>query len=167
MAIETKEQLLHQLRQERARWEALVAEVGQGRMETPSSLGDWSFKDTVAHLTTWWRWHVARVAAVRRGEPPVEHPSQRDVQVINRWIYIMNRDRPLADVLRDASAAWQEFEAGLAAIEEQDLMEPGRYPGLDGQALGRYEVHFFANHFHEEHEPAIREWLAGIGSSAR
>ena len=67
-AIETKTQLLEQLQQERTRWEALLAEVGQARMELPHSLDDWTFKDTVVHLTTWWRRNVAILADVRRGE---------------------------------------------------------------------------------------------------
>src|SRR5918997_1125411 len=116
-AIETKGQLLEQLRQERTRWEALLAEVGQARMELPHSLDEWTFKDTLVHLTTWWRRNVAILADVRHGERPAEHPSQRDVQVINQWIYYTNRDRPLSVVLRDVAAVWQEFESALSVFD--------------------------------------------------
>jgi len=160
--IATKAQLLDQLGQERARWEALLAEIGSTRMEVPNSLNEWTFKDTVAHLTTWWRRNVAILADVRRGDPPAEHPSQRDVQVINQWIYYTNRDRPIEDVLRDVATVWQEFESALAAFDEQDLMEPGRFAWLDGQALGPYALDDFLKHLHDEHEPAIRGWLAGL-----
>lgn len=163
--VETKGQLLEQFRQERAHWEALLAEVGEARMQIPNSLDDWTFKDTVAHLTTWWRRNVAILADVRRGNRPAEHPSQRDVQVINRWVYYTNRDRPLEDVLRDVAAVWQEFESSLSGFDEQELMEPGRYAFLDGQALGPSALHDFVIHLHDEHEPAIRAWLARPGTT--
>ena len=157
-----KRQLLDRVHQQRAHWDALLAEVGEERMELPGVTDDWTFKDIVAHLTAWWRREVGCVEAVRRGEQPVPHPDQRDVQVINQWTYLTNRDRPLPDVLRDAQAAWQQFEAALQAIPEQDLAESGRFDWLDGQALGPRFVEDFMTHLHEEHEPLIRKWLADL-----
>src|SRR4028118_1524376 len=98
----TKQQLLDRVREERAAWEALLMTVGEHRMDIPGAMGDWTFKDTVAHLTTWWRRETALLAAAQRGERPSEHPPQHDVAVINQWIYLTNRDRPLPNVLRDA-----------------------------------------------------------------
>ena len=157
-ASTTKQQILQRVEHERAAWKAIVDTVGEERMNVPGAMGDWTFKDTVAHLTTWWRREVARLAAAQRGERPPNHPSQPDVAVINRWIYLTNRDRPVHDVLRDADAAWQEFEALLQATSEQDLLEPGR-EWLDGRALGPGIVDDFVTHLHEEHEPLIRDWL--------
>jgi hypothetical protein len=164
-AIETKEGLLERLRQERRHWESILAEVGKERMEIAHSLDEWTFKDTVIHLTTWWRRNVAILAEVRRAERPTDHPSQRDVQVINRWMFHINRDRPLEDVLHDEAGVWHEFEAALKGFDAKALMEPGRYAWLDGQALGTYALDDFVKHLHEEHEPAIREWLAGLAGS--
>jgi hypothetical protein len=159
--IVTKQQLVEQLRQERARWEALLATVGDERMEVPGSLDAWTFKDTIAHLTTWWRRSVAGLADVRRGEQPAAHPSQRDVQVINQWEYYTNRDRSPADILRDHREVWDQFEAGLQAFSEQELIEPGRFPWLKEEALGPSALEDFLKHLHEEHEPEIQAWLAG------
>ena len=163
--IKTKAELLEQLKQERAGWEALLAEVTPARMEIPNSLDEWSLKDTVAHLTSWWRWHVGRLADVRRGNEPTDHPTQDNVQVINRWIYVTNRDRPLNDVLDDATAAWQEFEEGLQALDEHVLLTPGHVASPDGKAFGLIELQNFVRHLHEEHEPAIREWLTRLQES--
>ena len=159
---DVKQQLLDRLPHERARWDALLAEVGQERMEIPGATGEWTFKDIVVHLTAWWRREVGCLAAVRRGERPVAHPDQRDVQVINDWIYHTNRDRPLLDVLRDEQEVWQQLEAALRALPELDLAEPGRFDWLNGQALGPRIVEDFLMHLHEEHEPLIREWLTGL-----
>ncbi len=75
----------------------------------------WTMKDTIAHLTTWWRREVGRLAALQRRERPLDHPPQSQVPIINQWIYVVNRDRPAGDVVRDAEAAWQEFRAPSAA----------------------------------------------------
>ena len=155
----TKQQILQRVAYERAAWQTIVDTVGEERMNVPGAMGDWTFKDTVAHLTTWWRREVARLAAAQRGERPPDHPSQADVAVINRWIYLTNRDRPAGDVLRDADATWQELTALLQATTEQDLLEPGRFDWLDGHALGPGIVDDFVKHLHEEHEPLICDWL--------
>ncbi|MDP9311035.1 MAG: ClbS/DfsB family four-helix bundle protein [Chloroflexota bacterium] len=120
----------------------------------------------MAHLTTWWRRETARLAAAQRGERPSEHPPQREVAVINQWIYLTNRDRPLPNVLRDADEVWQQFEAVLQDTPEHDLFALGRFEWLDGRALGPAIVDDFVLHLREEHEPVIRDWLAHLDDDA-
>jgi len=158
----TKQQLIDQLRHERSGWEALLAEIGAARMEMPGVTGDWTMKDTLAHLTTWWRREVARAEAVRRNERPPDHPPQSDVAVINQWVYLTNRDRPLTDVLGDAEDAWQQFEAALQALPEHTLFERGRFAWMEGRTLGAGLFDDFTRHLHEEHEPLIQAWLGQL-----
>src|SRR5215216_6003714 len=155
----SKQQLLEQLQQERSEWESLLAKIGNHRLELPGVTDRWTMKDTIAHLTTWWRREVARLAAVQRGERPPDHPPQSDVAVINQWVCFTNRDRPFADVLRDAQAAWQEFEASLRAIPEELLFDRERFAWMGGRALGQGILEDFVGHLHEEHAPLIRSWL--------
>src|SRR5262245_22152690 len=105
----TKQQLLDQVQQEGEIWEGLLAEIGPERMEVPGVTGDWTMKDTIAHMTTWWRREVSLLAAAERGERPPDHPPQSQVPIINEWTHRTNRDRPLADVLRDSQDIWQQF----------------------------------------------------------
>lgn len=155
----SKQQLIEQIRQERAGWEALLAEIGEAQMTQPNTMGDWSFKDVLVHLTAWWQREVARLEAARRGERPAGHPSQPDVQVINQWTYEINKYRPLPVVLQQAQAAWQGLENAVQQLTEEELVEPGRFPWLEGQALGPGVLDGFFQHLHEEHEPLIRAWL--------
>src|SRR5262249_36205718 len=78
----TKQQLLDQVQQERELWEALLAEIGFERMEVPGVTRDWTMKDTIAHMTTWWRREVALLASVQRNERPPDHPPQSQVPII-------------------------------------------------------------------------------------
>jgi hypothetical protein len=109
----TKQQLLEQFQHELALWEELLNVIGPERMEMPGVTGDWTMKDTIAHLTTWWRRELALLASAQRGERPPDHPPQSQVPIINEWIHRTNRDRPLEHVLRDALDVWQQF-AGKA-----------------------------------------------------
>ena len=151
--------LLARLREERQTWESLLKEIGLEHMEQKGVTGDWSMKGTIAHLTTWWRREVAILAAAQRGETPPEHPPQSEVAVINDWIYLTQRDRPLAEVLRDAGEAWDQFETLLSALPETAFTDPQAFPWMHGRALGESKFHDFIAHLHDEHEPLIRRWL--------
>ena len=48
-----KEALLAQIEAEHVSWRELLAEIGEERMEQPGPMGDWTFKDLVAHLGGW------------------------------------------------------------------------------------------------------------------
>ena len=158
-AARTKQQLIEQVSAEQAAWEALLAEIGADRLKIPGVTDAWTIKDTIAHLTTWWRREVARLAAVQRGERPPAHSPQSEVAIINQWIYLVNRDRPRTDVLRDAQAVWQEFADHLQELPEATLADREHYVWMDGRPLGAGIVDDFLRHFHEEHEPLIRTWL--------
>lgn len=160
----SKQQLLDQLRQERSEWDALLARIGNNRLDLPGVTDQWTIKDTIAHLTTWWRREVAKLAAAQRGERPPDHPLQLEVAVINEWIYLTNRDRPIEHVLRDADDTWQQFEAGILGLSEEVLFKE-QFDWMEGRALGPGMLHDFVIHLHEEHEPLIRAWLLHLEPS--
>ena len=68
------------LQAERRRWNALLAQVGMERMETPGVEGEWSVKELVAHLT-WYEQGIvegARQCDRRSGsinKPPQTSPA--------------------------------------------------------------------------------------------
>lgn len=163
-AAQTKQQLIDWIDEEHAGWEALLKEIGPDRLEIVGVTDQWTMKDTIAHLTTWWRRDVGRLASMQRGERPIDHPSQADVAVINRWIHLVNRDRPVGDVLRDAEATWQDLRARVQALQEAALLGGKQLDWTEGRPAGVAVVDDFLRHFHEEHEQPIREWLDALPS---
>ncbi len=165
-----QDELLATIDREIAGWEALLAEIGEERMERPGAAGEWTFKDVVAHLNGWRRRTVARLEAVARGEapPPPPWPSglsdetDQGVDRINAWFYERDKDRPLADVLAESRDQFARLRAAVAALPERDLFEPGRFAWLGEHALGPAIIGGSSGHLHEEHMPAIRAWLAGL-----
>jgi hypothetical protein len=100
-----RDQALAAIDAERAAWDALVAAVGERRLDEPGPMGEWSFKDLAAHLTGWRARTVQRLEAAVRGEPEPSPPwpaEFEDDDEINDWIHQGNRDRPAARVPRAA-----------------------------------------------------------------
>lgn len=162
--MKTRDELLREIQAEREAWRALVAEVGPERMEEPGPMGDWSFKDLAAHLTAWHDRTLARLEAGPDGEmPPPPWPASlgtedaiEDWDEVNAWIYAQHRDRPVDEVLAEADQFYERLAILIAEMPEEDLMMPGRFPGMGQRAL--VEADFFG-HYHEEHELSVRAWL--------
>ena len=157
----TKTALLADLHREQEQWEALLAQIGEAHMDRPGVAGEWSIKDIVAHLTGWRRRTVARLQAAQRSEvePPPPWPAhlQTDDE-INAWIYESNHERSVREVLSESHRVFQQLLAAIEGLPDEVLIDPVRHlPWLEGQPFSAGA--FFA-HFHEEHEPDMRAWLA-------
>ncbi len=161
----SKTQLLTELRNEQAAWEALLDEIGEAHMTQPEVAGGWSIKDIVAHITGWRRRTVQRFRAAL--DPTVDMTplwpaglnADDDVDKINDWIYKTNRDRPLADVLNDSREVFQQLVAAIDALSDEQLNDPQRFPWLKGERL---TGSFLFAHFHQEHETDMRAWLEKV-----
>jgi hypothetical protein len=160
----SKTAVLEKIEAEKAQWDALLAEVGEQHMNQPGAMGEWTFKDLVAHLSVWRQRSIDRLEAASRSEsspaPPWPIALETDDE-INDWIHETNRDRPLNDVLSESRELFDRMEAIVQSFPEADLFVPERFEWMDGQSLGSAILDgSYFDHLHEEHEPAIREWLA-------
>src|SRR6266508_3921739 len=162
-----KSELRNWLQEEYQQWEVFLDQIEPTRMDQPGVNGDWSMKDIVAHLSGWNRWLVARLQAAQRNEPepPPHWPAHLQTEdEINAWIYESNRGRSVREVLDETHQVYQQLLAVIEGLPDEVLIDPVRHlPWLDGQPFSAGE--FFA-HFHEEHEPDMRAWLARQDSSA-
>jgi hypothetical protein len=160
-----KSELLNGLQEEYQQWKALLDQIDPARMDQPGVTGHWSIKDIVAHLSGWRRRTVARLQAAQRREPEPPPPWPAHLQTddeINAWIYETNHERPVREVLDESHQVFQQLLAAMEGLPDEVIMDPGRHlPWLEGQPLSAGQ--FFA-HFHEEHEPDMRAWLAQMES---
>jgi hypothetical protein len=156
----TKTALLADLHREYQQWEALLAQIGEARMDQLGVAGEWSLKDIVAHLTGWRRRTVARLQAALRGEAEPSPPWPAHLHTddeINAWLYQANRDRSVREVLADSRQVFEQLVAAIEAFPEAELLDSDRFAWMEGEPLSATAL--FA-HFHEEHEPDMRAWLA-------
>ena len=163
-----KSELLHWLQEENRQWEALLDQIGPARMDQPGVNGDWSMKDIVAHLTGWNRWLVARLQAAGHSEPepPPPWPAQLQTEVeINAWIYESNRGRPAREVLDESQQVFQQLLAVIEDLPDEIRIDEVQYVRafyFVCVADKRFPAGEFFDHFHDDHEPDVRAWLARV-----
>jgi hypothetical protein len=156
-----KAELLNWLQDEYQKWEGFLAQIDTARMDQPGVNGDWSMKDIVAHLTGWNRWLVTRLQAAGRSEtePPPPWPAhlQSDDE-INAWIYESNRGRSVREVLDETRQVFQQLLDVIEGLPEDVRIEhEWHLVWLDDK---RFPAGEFFDHFHDDHEPDVRAWLA-------
>jgi hypothetical protein len=164
-----KFELLNWLQEEYQQWETFLDQVGPERMEQPGVAGDWSIKDIVAHLAGWQPRLIARLQAAQRSEPEPPPPWPAHLQSddeINAWIYETNRERSLDEVLGESHQLFQQFLAVVEGLPEDVRIEQVRHQErvyhLVWLGDKRFPVSEFFDHFHDDHEPDMRAWLARV-----
>lgn len=158
--------LLAELQAENAGYEALLAEIGEDRMEQPGVAGEWSVKDVVAHLAAWRRRTVGRLAAVARGEPEPAPPWPAHLQEddeINAWFHRQDRDRSVKETLAESRRVFEGLAAAVAALPQEALDDPARFPWMEGASLSGATLF---SHFHDEHEADMRALAARHSATA-
>lgn len=159
-------QILAELHQEQAFWNALLDDIGEANMTQPEVAGGWSIKDIVAHITGWRRRTVQRFQAELRHEPGSAPPWPPDLQEdddINAWLYEANRDRPLADVLSESRDVFRQLVETLETGSTEDLQNLQQCAWLVAWLEGEpFNGNAFFSHFHKEHEPDMRAWLVRV-----
>ena len=152
----TKAQYMEMLHTERARWDALLDEVGEARMTEPGVAGKWSVKDVIAHVT----WSEREMVGVLRERALGGSELWRvNEDERNAAVYEQNRDRPLDEVLRESREVYQQLLELLEDVTDEDLNDNSRFrnmiPGvplwqlLDGNTAHHYRAH----------ASGVRAWL--------
>ena len=165
-----KSELLNWLQEEYKQWEVLLEQIGSTHMDEPGVNGQWSMKDVIAHLSDDNRRLVANIQAAQRSEPEPPPPWPAHLQTddeINAWIYESNRGRSVRQVLDESHQLFQHLLAVVKELSEDVQIDTVHQGGrayylvrLDDQRVQPGE---FFDHFHDDHEPDVRAWLARIG----
>ena len=162
---QTREALLAAFDDARRAHLAFLATIPRERMMEPGAAGPWTFKDVVAHLTAWRAYTIARLEALAAGAPEPARPwpaelSDAGDDAINAWFYERDRDLPLDTVLANWESSFDQLAAVGATLPDAALFDPSFVPWMEGTALAAPIATGVLGHWREEHEPAVRSWLA-------
>ena len=97
-----KNQLLSDSQKEYAALEQFLATLTPEQMVQPGALGEWSVKDTLAHLLEWQNMCLGWYAAGLRGEnppTPAEGYKWSQLPALNQMIFEKYRHAVLEDIL--------------------------------------------------------------------
>lgn len=153
-------ELVREIHEEQEIWRSIVSEVGRDRMDEPGPMGAWTFRDLAGHLAGWRNRRLAQLEARARGAadpPPAWSPELDDDDAINAWIRRRDEGRTTDDLVADYDRSFDRLAAVIEALPEDMIRDPHAFGWLEGGSV--LEAEWFS-HLHDEHEPAIREWLA-------
>jgi len=152
-----KQELVRQIRVDRARLDELVAGLDDARMVEPALEQGWSVKDVLAHISAWERACAGWIEAAARDETP-ERPEVRDVDAFNAAMFAANRGRQLADVRAESAASHAAIVAAIEATPDAELASDARFGWPAWQmASANTDDHY------REHIAQIEAWLARDG----
>ena len=82
---------------------------------------------------------------------------------VNEWLYTSNHERSVREVLEESHQVYQQLLAVIEGLPDDvriERIEPVyRVVWVNDQRFAPGE---FFHHFHEDHEPDIRAWLARV-----
>ena len=121
-----KTELVSRLKTEREFFVDTISRLSNEQICNVQVIDHWTVKDIIAHVTAWelelLRWLES---AERSQSPNIPEPGEWGpfIQEFNRSGYLMNRDRPLSEVLQDFK---EVYERVLSAFQElpEDLDDP-------------------------------------------
>jgi hypothetical protein len=163
--IKTKPELLNRMQLARAEWEQTINQVPRRWMCEPILHDGWSVKDTIGHVAYYERWLLGWLESAVRGK--VTLASHRDVlNVDQRNVLIRgeNKDRPLAEILRESRNVYERLFQFAQTLPEQDLIEPHRFERYvlpfwqESRPLWKCIAVETYEHY-PEHVASIRSWL--------
>lgn len=151
----SKAQLLEEIRTRHERLEAKIAAMPRDVLLLPKTVGAWSVKDTIAHITAWEKmllsWYEDGVTGKKVKLP--DYSIKGMLGTINRKIFEENLHRDLDDVMIDFMANYKKVLTTVESIAEEDIFTPGRYTWTRGKKLldfiwantgGHYNEHLAA-----------------------
>ncbi len=125
---------------------ALASRVKAERADEPGICGDWSAKQTVAHMAAW-DWEGERYfRALHAGSAGEEHD---DIEAFNAAAVEERRDQSWDETLDELRRANMTFAASLANVSTTDRAAESEYTSWLRAVAGHYE----------EHAAQIRSWL--------
>ena len=156
----SKARVIERLHAERRRLEANLARLNREDIVRPDTMGEWSFKDVLAHLAHWEAFWPDWIAASRRGEE-VETPAPgltwKDLHIQNQRIYEEHCDQPLDDVLEYFRSTHTQFMALTESLTDEEVLTPGFYAFTGGGSLYDWLNAYAAHDLWGKKK--IREWM--------
>lgn len=156
-----KNTLIDNIRTGKMLLDSLLNGLSEDQFIQPGVCGEWSVKDTVAHIIVHEKRMLVWMIETLKGVTPEEYQPyaspDKQLNALNHQIYLDNKNRRLKEVLREWESTHAQTLAWLQMVNEEDLFDANRFCLLDGEPLW---VAVAANTYEhcEEHGRDIRAW---------
>lgn len=159
----TKDELLRQLAENRAQWNALIESLSTEELIRPDACGYWSVKDVLVHIS---RWEAEAIKALFQADqnatPDCEYFNADYLKVNEVW-YQESKDRELERVLADYHAVRKQLVQRLTAFPEPELTDPARYPWMNHHGLIVLVKEIALDH-EVDHLQGLKSWRTALSA---
>ena len=153
--------LLKALAASRAEVDAALAGLTEAQMTEPGVLGDWTLKDSLAHLTAWEVELLTALGKWARGQTPKPAgDTEAETNALNAKWHKDYQARPLDRVRADYGSVRAQTLRQVEHLTDADLATPRKW--LKGGTLHDMILSETIEH-DAEHLPQIRAWRESQG----
>lgn len=139
-----------------------VAHLDEAALVEPGACGEWTVKDTLAHLAAWHRRCKRWFEASSRGETP-ELPDRGftwdTLDKLNAAQLTNDREAAFEEVFAGFQDSFVELVRLVEWMSETDLCKPGRFDWIDGGDAAAVIAHNTYRHY-QHHLPRVRRWIS-------
>ncbi len=147
-----REEAVDQLRLQRERLLAAIAELSEDERTSQPVLGDWSLRDILAHILAWEEEAVKRLKLIAKGEPErIKWVPPRKVDEWNARARDKKRAMSLTEVLTALAKRRLEMSRLLKGLSEEAFGDGARTP------LSVWLPNCTYKH-EQEHSQQIEDW---------
>jgi hypothetical protein len=147
-----KQQLLSRLDQAWAALKESYAGLPDQQLEEPGVVGDWSVKDSLAHVTTWEEEALKYLPVILEGRKP---PRYKDlyggIDAFNAKMSEQKRSLPLADVLKQLDDTHERVVGYIGGAPDEALTRETPF---------RHRLRLDTYSHYAVHTKTIHEWRA-------
>lgn len=162
----SRDELLTQSREDYDKLITYLDTLTPEQIIEPGTVGEWSAKDVVAHLTAWSTMFMGWYRVGEEGGTPAI-PAQgytfKQTPALNQRIYEEHRDQPLDEVLGELHAAHKTAMALIERLSNEHLFTPKVYKWTKSTTLGSYAVSATCSHY----AWALKEIRKGFRAKAK
>ncbi|NMB59623.1 MAG: ClbS/DfsB family four-helix bundle protein [Chloroflexi bacterium] len=146
----TKDQLLKEILDERARLESVINTIPAEEMTGKKIFAEWTPKDVLSHLTAWEQMVILWVKSGYAGQSipvPAEGFKWSELPALNDKIFREHKDETLEVVLQKFRQSYAQIMELLKSIPETELFTPGLQKWQNKNTLAAYFKSSTSSHY--------------------
>lgn len=152
-----KDEFLDAVRSERRQWDELVSGIDNERMAESGTIGDWSVKNIICHIS-WFEREMAELLETRTlvGSDLWNLPTDER----NDAIFQQYRTQPLEEALSVSRESFDRLVSAIETLAEDELSDPRRYQNMPSDWVPWQIVAQNSYEHYEHHATDIRAWMS-------
>jgi hypothetical protein len=136
--VDKKKQLLTLIARAHQVEMSFISEITDEERALSGTSQEWSIKDEIIHIAAWKGIMCERFRAFQADQIP---PAYDDWDVVNEELFQRHRDDSWSEALDYLELTYSQLVEQIQFINEEDLMDPQRYPWLNGRSLWKHTLH--------------------------